>query len=495
MPVKEAREQQRFLMGAVLLAISLAAWVNPGNLGNIDAVRRLRLAHSWWAGTPEVGPADIPNFGSVGRGGVLRTVYGVGHSFVLLPADMLVTPVVEKLNLPAAGREAAIAFLTQAFIASMLVLAAYHLLVQLGFDHGQSALGTLSLLLGTTALHYIQNAQENLLMTTLAMGGTACLLKWRSDGDARALIWAGAMFGYSLLIRLTTLADLGAAALMMLLLDRGRVLRAVPRFSAALGGFVLLERCIQFWRFGNWTATYYSGMLAAAVTASGSNRLYRHPFWKGLWAALGSPSDSIFLFDPLLTLAVVLLAISWKRLSAEVKCYAIGALASLTVYLLFYATYESPTGETSWGDRYVTTPVLLLALLGVPLVLKLFSRMPIWAWVVVAWSVLLQLASLPVIMSIEVYQAFYCELEDSISMRLLNIWLVWTGESTNSPLFMSTPQEWRTWNFLPFQMRLRYPELARWAVAMWWALGAMWAAQVGLLLRGIQRVRSGTNPL
>ncbi len=278
-------------MGVVLLAISLAAWVNPGNLGNVDASRRLRLAHSWWTGTPEVAPEDQPHFGSRGRSGVLRTVYGVGHSVVLLPADLLVTPVVEKLNLPAAGREAAISFLTQALIASLLVLAAYHLLRRLEFDHRESALGTLSLLFGTTALHYVQNAQENLLMTTLAMGGTACLLKWRAEGDARALAWGGAMFGYSLLIRLTTLADVGAAALTMLLLERGRVWKALPRFALAYGGFALLERCIQFWRFGNWTATYYSGMLAAGVTATGQNRLYRNSFWKGIRAALWLDSE------------------------------------------------------------------------------------------------------------------------------------------------------------------------------------------------------------
>lgn len=487
--MRQPSERQRFLTGAMVLAVVLTAWANPGNLGNLDSARRMRMAHAWWAGTPEVLPAEAPMFGAVGRGGVRKATFGVGQALILFPIDVVVTPVVERLGLPDTTREAAAAFLMQSFVACLLVLAAFSLLLRLGFDHWESGGGTLALLLGSTALHYLQNAQENLLMAALAMGGTALLLKWRQEGEVKALAWAGCLFGYSLLVRLTTLADLGAAALMILLLERGRARRAVPRFALAFGTFAVLERLVQFARFGNWTRTYYSGAADAIQGAGGQAMLLRYPLGKGVAAALWSPKDSIFLFDPLLAVTLALLAIYWTRISAEVRSYAAGALASLAVYVLFYATYQSPTGEVSWGDRYVSTPVLLLALPAVPLMLQLFGRLPVWGWVVVGWAVLLQLASLAVIMAVEVRQSHAGRIGETIGMRFLNMWLIGTERAAGSDLFYDLPAEWRTWNFLPFQMRFRYPELARYALWGWWLLGGLWLAQALRLVVGLRRSR------
>jgi hypothetical protein len=227
--------------------------------------------------------------------------------------------------------------------------------------------------------------------------------------------------------------------------------------------------------------------LAAHVSQPGDPGLFYYPFWKGVGLALWYPSNSIFLFDPLLTVTCVLLAAFWRRIPRVMRCYSLGAIASLAVYILFYATYQSPTGEASWGDRYVTTPVLLLALLAVPLTLRLFGRVPVWAWLVMSWSLILQLSSLALIMSVELIQSALAHLHASISMRLLNMWLVWSGQAADSDLLSQLPLEWRTWNFLPFQMTIRYPELARWAIAGWWALGALWVAHAARLVRRLGR--------
>jgi len=57
-------------------------------------------------------------------------------------------------------------------------------------------------------------------------------------------------------------------------------------------------------------------------------------------------------------------------------------------------------------------------------------------------------------------------------------------------VFVDTPPEWRTWNFLPSQMAFRYPELAGWAVAAWWLLGALWIVQAVRLLKQL----NGSEP-
>ena len=103
-----------------------------------------------------------------------------------------------------------------------------------------------------------------LLMATLAIGGTAFLLKGREESDGKALFLAGVVLGASLLVRLTTLADTGAAVLMLLLLGWRDALRALPRFAAGFSLMIALERIIQYARFRNWTGTYYSGLLEPA---------------------------------------------------------------------------------------------------------------------------------------------------------------------------------------------------------------------------------------
>ena len=482
----DARQQERrFLRGLLILAVLVAAWVNPGNLGNVDAARRLRMAHVWWAGGQEVLPSEAGIYGTMGRDGVRRGNFGVGHSLILLPADLLVSPLVARLRLPDSAREAAVAFLSQSIQACLLLAGAYRLLRRLDFDPVSSACGALSLLWLTTALHYIQNAQENLLMAGLAMWGTSLVLQGRDERRAWILAAGGGVFGASLLVRLTTLADAAAAALLLILLDRRRAAKPLLYFGAGYAVMALMERVIQYVRFGNWTRTYYSGIMEATNPASGAPAVFSYPFLNGVYRALLHPGDSVFLYDPLLTWTLILLAVFWRRIPPAIRSYSLGAAASLAVYVLFYATYQSPTGEASWGDRYVTTPVLLLAILAIPLTLKWMGRIPVWGWVVIGGSLAIQLASLTLVVGLEWMQSFHINMPVSIALRFANIYMVWTGEARDSAAFFLMPAEWRTWNFLPFQMMFRYPELGRWALWGWWGLAVACAGQTVAVVRRI----------
>jgi hypothetical protein len=42
----------------------------------------------------------------------------------------------------------------------------------------------------------------------------------------------------------------------------------------------------------------------------------------------------------------------------------------LGAYILFYARYYVWSGDYAWGDRYITTPVQLLAMVSIPLLLR-----------------------------------------------------------------------------------------------------------------------------
>ena len=104
------------------------------------------------------------------------------------------------------------------------------------------------------------------------------------------------------------------------------------------------------------------------------------PFHVGALGALFAPEKSIFLFDPLLVLAIVLLAVLWKRLSPELRAYGVTSLLLLIAYICFYARYTFWAGDFAWGDRYVSTTVELVALMAVPLLLHYRANLGRWVW-------------------------------------------------------------------------------------------------------------------
>jgi len=94
---------------------------------------------------------------------------------------------------------------------------------------------------------------------------------------------------------------------------------------------------------------------------------FETPFHVGFLGALFKPEKSIFLFDPLLVLAVVLCAVAWRRFRPEIRAYLIAFSVLLFAYICFYATFTVWSGDFAWGDRYVSTAAQLVAFITVPL--------------------------------------------------------------------------------------------------------------------------------
>ena len=471
------------LVGFILL---LTALVNAGNVVSIDAKRRLQQSRSWWTSAPEV--SAYGSFGgSPGKDGIPRTPYGMGHGLILMPADMAAAVMLGAAgrlaplsdHVAEGAREVLAAFFSQAFICSVAALFAYLFLRRMGFPHAPAALGVLSLLLATTFLHYVQNCQENNLMLACALAGAHFIALWLRNERPRDAALAGAAFGYALLIRPTTLADTGGAMVFLFLSLRWtsartgdavrRLLGFARSFLPVLAAFVFLERLYQHARFGDWLGTYHGGLPLPGFSAG--RRMFGGNFWHGIGAALWFPDSSIFLFDPLLVLSLVMLAAFWKKIDVQVRAFAAGALATLAVYLCFYAKFTPPTGATAWGDRYTQTPVHLLCLLGAPLLWTAGSELSLRARAaalpLVAWSVVQQIASVLLVLGVEEKQLHNIGVQWAIPQRFVNLWLVVWGQADTSPLFSGLPPEWRRISLLPFQLELRYPDVARWALAAW----------------------------
>src|SRR5207248_11303879 len=133
------------------------------------------------------------------------------------------------------------------------------------------------------------------------------------------------------------------------------------------------------------------------------------PFHVGFWGPLISPEKSIFLFDPLILLTILLCVILWKRLSVAMKSYIIVAFALVFAYICLYARYTVWSGNFAWADRYVSTAVELAAFISVPLLLRYREQIGRGVWIpgvaLIVVSLVIQLASLAFWMPLEIYQA------------------------------------------------------------------------------------------
>ena len=515
-----------------LTAGLLAFVVQSGELGTSDTMWRLQTTHWLWTAQPQVLPNEYPGFGLHGRGGRLYSWYGIGQSLLMLPADLLGTwmeqwSIFDNYNDDPAVDTIVVSYSTNILVTVLTALIAFRLLGQLRFGMKESAAGVLALMFCTTHLHYTQNMMENNYIMLLTLTGFSFQYEWLRADSRRALFWGSCALGLNLLTRLTTGLDLIAAGIFVLLAlwfegagfagarSRGlwRRLIAYSKVAAPVYlFFLMLDRAYHFYRFGSFTNTYvtiFAREQRQIDPTLPANFPWSTPFHVGFLGPLLQPEKSIFLFDPLLVLAIFLLALLWKRLTPEVRAYGMSSLLLLLAYICFYARYTYWSGDFAWGDRYVSTTVELVTLVAVPMLLRyraFFSRerlgRTIWCagWALIAGSLMIQLASLAFWLPLEIYQMeTFGHPTFVIALRFKNIAAFALGKmqawELNTDAMAWDPWDYvhiTTWDFLPFLLR-RVGAAPGWvvnsALAIW--LAAI-AALGGVLLRLRSSLRSQT---
>lgn len=173
-------------------------------------------------------------------------------------------------------------------------------------------------------------------------------------------------------------------------------------------------------------------------------------------------------------------------------------LLLLLAYLSFYARYTYWSGDSSWGDRYVSTAVELVILPAVPLLLHYRRYLGGTTWraalATIIVSLTVQLASLAFWLPLEIYQMKTLGHPTFVvALRFKNIVAYALGKMNawglnSKPMTQDT---WdyvhiTTWNFLPFLLR-------RVGVVPGWAMNlvlAIWFAGVAALVLVLLRLRS-----
>jgi hypothetical protein len=382
------RQSQRsaFLVG--LAAFLTALLVQSGDLGSIDGDIRLQTTHSFWTSAPSV-PDNSPEFGVAGKNGQIYATYGMGQSLLMLPSDIVGTylaglPLFRAFAGHDPGiRQIVVSYSTNILLCILSVLVCFRCLRLLEFTVNQAIAGAFTLLFGTTFLHYTQNMMENSFIFLLTLTGLCFQYEWLHTGRIWSLAIGSLALGANLLIRLTTAMDITAAALFVLLVlwlkqARGRELLVRLHCYVRVAGpcyavFLVFDRIYQYYRFGSIFNTYLSVLAEQQRKVDPSlppDFPWNTPLHEGVLGPLITPEKSIFLFDPLVLLTLLLSFLLWKRSRPEIKAFLVAALSLLAIYILFYAKYYDWSGDFAWGDRHITTPVQLLAMISIPLLLR-----------------------------------------------------------------------------------------------------------------------------
>jgi hypothetical protein len=239
---------------------------------------------------------------------------------------------------------------------------------------------------------------------------------------------------------------------------------AVPVYAF----FAIVERLYSFYRFESFTHSYIP--IFARVSREQDPTLpakfpWSTPFHEGVLGALFKPEKSIFLFDPVLILALVLLVLLWNRLDVEVRAYAVTSLLLVVGYISFYARYTYWAGDFAWGDRYVSTAVEMVALLALPLLLRFRTNLSPWIWrgaiAILMVSLIIQIASLAFWLPLEIYQMETLGHPTFVvALRTKNILAFALGKmdawGLNTHAMTEDPWDYvhiTTWNFLPFLLK------------------------------------------
>ena len=518
--------------------------IQSGELGTSDTAHRLQVAHSLWTAQPQVFPNEYPEFGLHGRGGRLYAWYGIGQSLLMLPADLIGSaanhlPLWRSYASTEADpsiRSIVVSISTNILVNVLTAFAAFHLLGLLGFSTRQSVAGALALLCATTHLHYAQNMTENNYILLLTITGFALQYKWLVTGNRRALLWGSAALGLNLLTRLTTALDILAASCFILFAllfarwetSRRKHISAAPEQTATVAPanladhptigaylrtalpvyavFFFLDRIYQYLRFSSWTNTYVD-VFAREQRQMTPTLPASFPF-NGGWVHNGidsgilgpflAPAKTVFLFDPMFLLALLLTALLWKKLTTVMRAFLAAAFVMLGAYDIFYARYFWWAGDFAWGDRYIASAVELTTLLAIPLLIRHRKALApaIWyaALAITAASVVIQCASLAFWLPLEIYQMdAFGRHTFVVLLRFKNIAAFALGRrqawGLNTPTMLADPWDAAhitSWNFLPSLLR-HIGVAPLWVVHVLY--GVWFAVALALVFTSIRLVR------
>lgn len=282
--------------------------------------------------------------------------YGIGHSLMAVP-PLAIAHFIQKTT----GVRCEAALYTLMFIvngALFLAMVAFYLA---HFYPARAVWLTVGIVgLATIWWPYTKLDFSEPLVLTIAFLG---FLMMRFGYPA----WGLAVAGFTLAIRLDSVAVVGPMVLWYLLANRS--VRSVLRVAMSLVPAIALVLAANYFR--------YHSVLDRGYTGEG----FSNPFLVGLFGILFSGGKSILLFSPPLLIGVL----GWKRFARRAAPDAWLFLTICCAQVLLFAKWWDWSSDDAWGVRFVIPGVLLMCIPVVTMVERRALVIP-----VVALGVLVQ---------------------------------------------------------------------------------------------------------
>lgn len=274
-----------------------------------------------------------------GRGGRLYSKYALGQSLLGLPL-FAVGSLLDGLwpAWPQLGPRLAMAMLNPALLAATGWLL-FHFVLELGYRPGVAVAVSLAFGLSTMAWPYVNTFYPQPATGFFLLLAAYAVHRWRPEATTQWGWWIGVALAAAVLVRPTALLAGPAVGLVLWPATR----RWPERFrlgwqvglplAAALG----LGAGYNWLRFGS---PLDSGYYEVAWTT---------PPLAGLYGLLFSSGKGLFLYAPLLLLAVGALPLFFRQHRRLAVLLALWWVS----YLAFYAPYNFWTGGFNWGPRFL----------------------------------------------------------------------------------------------------------------------------------------------
>lgn len=293
-----------------------------------------------------------------------RSPYPAGLAILAVPYVWFARDVLSKLPGVAHDRtsifylEGFAATLSSATFAAAAMVVFFLFLRHLRLSRGDSLLITACVAFGTFLFPYSGYFFSEPLTTLLFLLSAYTLFATNGPVTHRRAVLAGIILGFSLWVRPTMVLAAGVFALAVLARDQSE------RWKVA--GSVLLLPAISAVGYLAWNKHLFGralefGYPEAAELGKNLNS-FQTPFYVGLTGLLLSPGKSIFLYCPLLILAIYGVRKLW-RIDRGLATLSAGLPL---LYLLFYMRYTQWEGGYCPGPRYMLPSVLVCCLGLVP---------------------------------------------------------------------------------------------------------------------------------
>ena len=194
------------------------------------------------------------------------------------------------------------------------------------------------------------------LATALLVGAAGALFCGDADipvPTKRAAI-AGVLLGMAIWVRPTHV--IAVAAFLIALYVRDRMRAIAP--GIVLGAIVGFSGAAYLWRNNYLFGSFFNFGYPPVAEGGKALNSFNTPFFTGLFGYLFSPGKSIFIFAPVVLLAIF----GWRRLWLKNRGLATLAWLTPVIYILFFATYTQWEGGYCYGPRYLLPALTLCGL-------------------------------------------------------------------------------------------------------------------------------------